>query len=100
MTKRLTGTLLEADWHLTLYLGDSIDKLYLEGHCYVAMGSKKSKGLRELPKFQKDLTMYPAKRLLPGNRKHLEPHEILAGLTIADADVQVYWGMNGCCGYE
>lgn len=83
-TGRKTGRYIAADWHITLSLGDGPDKLLLQGHCYVFTG--------------KD-TAVPQCKLAPGNRKILEPHEKFENLSLEDARPEVYWGINGSCGW-
>lgn len=82
-TGRKTGKYLPADWHITIYLGDAIDKMLLQGHTYVFMGKKN----------------VPQCKLHEGQRTILEPHELMQKLTLKDAQAQVYWGLNGSCGY-
>lgn len=83
-TGKKTGRFIESDWHITLTLGDAKDKLLLQGHVYLFMG--------------KDAEV-PQCKLAPGNRKILEPHEIFEQLTLENAPVETYWGMNGSCGW-
>lgn len=83
-TGRKTGRYIPADWHITLSYGDDTDKLLLQGHCYVFTG--------------KD-TEVPQCKLAPGNRKILEPHEKFEQLTLEEASAEVYWGINGSCGW-
>lgn len=83
-TGRKTGAHLPSDAHITVYLGDAANKLLLEGHCYVFINSKKQ----------------PQCKLSAGNRTILEPHELLEGVTLKDAAPDVYWGMNGSCGWD
>lgn len=83
-TGRKTGRFIDADWHATLMLGDGPDKLLLQGHVYLFMG----KG-----------TDAPQCKLKPGNRKILEPHEIFEQMSLQDAAVDQYWGVNGSCGW-
>lgn len=83
-TGRKTGMHPAADWHITLYLGDAVDKLLLAGHLYVFMNGKNQ----------------PQCKLNAGNRTALEPHEQLEGLTLKDATPEVYWGINGSCGWD
>lgn len=82
-TGRKTGY-IPADWHITLYLGESIEKLLLQGHCYTYVGKN---------------TAYPQCKLKEGNRTLLEPHEVLERLTLQEAAPQIYWGINGSCGW-
>lgn len=83
-TGRKTNRFIPADWHITLSHGDATDKLLLQGHVYLFMG--------------KD-TKVPQCKLEPGNRTILEPHEIFEQLTLQEASVDVYWGINGSCGW-
>lgn len=83
-TGRRTGRYVPADWHITLYHGDAKDQLLLQGHCYTFVGAN---------------TEFPQCKLTEGNRTILEPHEILEKLTLEEAKPQVYWGMNGSCGW-
>jgi hypothetical protein len=82
-TGRKTGH-IPADWHITLYLGDSIQKLLLQGHCYTFMGKN---------------GIFPQCKMKPGQRTVLEAHEIIERLTLEEAAPQVYWGINGSCGW-
>lgn len=82
-TGKRTGRHLPADWHITIYLGDSVDELLLQGHTYVFMGKKN----------------VPQCKLHSGQRTILEPHELMQKLTLKDAEPQTYWGINGTCGY-
>lgn len=82
-TGKKTGRYLPADWHITIFLGDGPNELLLQGHTYVFMGKKN----------------VPQCKLLPGQRTILEPHELMQRLTLKEAQPQVYWGMNGSCGY-
>lgn len=83
-TGRRTGRFIASDWHITLTLGDATDKLLLQGHCYLFMGRG---------------TEVPQCKLAAGNRKILEPHEMLEQLTLEEASVATYWGVNGSCGW-
>lgn len=83
VTGRITGH-PPADWHITVYLGDSADKLLLQGHCYIYMSGKNQ----------------PQCKLKPGNRTILETHELLERLSLKDAAPETYWGMNGSAGWE
>lgn len=82
-TGRKTGY-IPADWHITLYLGDDIEKVLLQGHCYTFVGKN---------------TAFPQSKLKEGYRTILEPHEIIERLTLQEAGPQAYWGINGSCGW-
>lgn len=82
-TGRKTGY-IPSDWHITLYLGDDIETILLQGHCYTYVGKN---------------TAFPQCKLKEGNRTILEPHEIFERLTLEEAAPQVYWGINGSCGW-
>lgn len=82
-TGRKTGLHPRSDWHITVYFGDTRDKLLLQGHCYLFMNSKQK----------------PQCKLREGNRTILEPHELLERLTLKEAAPAVYWGMNGSAGW-
>lgn len=86
-TGRRTGVHPPSDWHITVYLGDAANKLLLEGHCYVFCNGNGSNAR-------------PQCKLNPGNRTILEPHELLERLTLKDAAPDVYWGMEGSCGWD
>lgn len=86
LTGKRTGRYVPADWHVTLNHGDDTDKLLLQGHVYLFMGKNGD-------------TTAPQCKLAPGNRTILEPHEILEQLTLEDAACEVYWGVNGSCGW-
>lgn len=83
-TGRKTGRIIPADFHVTLSHGDSPQKLLLQGHCYLFVGKNKE---------------VPQCKLAPGYRTILEPHEIIEKLSLEDAAVDVYWGINGSCGF-
>lgn len=83
-TGKFTGRYRPADYHITIYLGDDIEQLLLQGHVYTYVGSKKN---------------YPQCKLKEGNRSLLESHEIFENLTIEEAEPQTYWGLNGSCGW-
>lgn len=82
-TGKKSGRYLPADWHITMYIGDAEEELLLQGHCYVFMGRRN----------------VPQCKLQAGIRTILEPHELMQKLTLKEAQPQVYWGMNGSCGY-
>ncbi|KAG8164166.1 hypothetical protein KVR01_006084 [Diaporthe batatas] len=82
-TGRKTGY-MPADWHITVYLGDDINHLLLQGHVYTFVGRN---------------TEFPLSKLHEGNRKILETHELLEGLTLEEAAPEAFWGLRGSCGW-
>ncbi|POS75547.1 hypothetical protein DHEL01_v206051 [Diaporthe helianthi] len=83
-TGKFTGRYVAADWHITLYLGDDIERLLLQGHVYTFVGANKE---------------FPRCKLAEGNRTILESHEVWANLTIEEAAPDTYWGINGSLGW-